>query len=472
MRRAVVGAGALALALAACSGQPDRSARPSPSPPSTGSPTGSPPAADCPATYAAPDPRRPRVSLRFRLDGTQVTGQESLAFTPDLAVRELVFRLWPENPNSRRAGARLVVTSAAVEGRSVAATVSARDRTLLSVPLGRLVAPGTTVHAVLGFRLTLPPAGRDRYGAGGGAAWWGTGAPLLAWERGVGWATEQATRVFGESQTSEAAVTDVAVDVPAGPTVLMTGRQSAPITRPGGRRLWRAHAEAARDVSVAVASFALRRGVLAGGAPVTVGVAAGLALDPRRLLDGTVGAVARYVEEFGPYPYESLTVAAVPGLERSGVEYPAAIQVGTEPFPFTLPHEVAHEWFYGLVGNDQARDAWLDEGFATYAQSMLAVQTRQGAADALAHRPEAVDQPTDVWDGRIEDYFPVVYLKAAGALLAARTAAGEQRFDRAIRCYVAANAWRIARPADLARALTGLPPALEVLRRAGALPAR
>ena len=37
----------------------------------------------------------------------------------------------------------------------------------------------------------------------------------------------------------------------------------------------------------------------------------------------------------------------------------------------TASHEVAHEWFYGLVGNDQGRDPWLDEAFATYAEALV-----------------------------------------------------------------------------------------------------
>lgn len=36
----------------------------------------------------------------------------------------------------------------------------------------------------------------------------------------------------------------------------------------------------------------------------------------------------------------------------------------------TASHEVAHQWFYGLVGDDQARDPWLDEAFATYAEAL------------------------------------------------------------------------------------------------------
>jgi aminopeptidase N len=48
--------------------------------------------------------------------------------------------------------------------------------------------------------------------------------------------------------------------------------------------------------------------------------------------------------------------------------------------------------------------------------------------------------------------------------------AGAEAFEKAIRCYVNANAWRIAEPADLSSALAGLPEALAVMRRAGALP--
>ena len=74
------------------------------------------------------------------------------------------------------------------------------------------------------------------------------------------------------------------------------------------------------------------------------------------------------------------------------------------------------------------------------------------------------------WGGDEAAYYQTVYGKGSAALAAARSAAGATRFNAALRCYVNANAWRIARPADLARALRGLPKAVAVLRTAGALP--
>jgi aminopeptidase N len=69
-----------------------------------------------------------------------------------------------------------------------------------------------------------------------------------------------------------------------------------------------------------------------------------------------------------------------------------------------------------------------------------------------------------------DDYVQTVYGKGTAALLTARARAGPARFDAALRCYVAASAWRVAQPRDLAAALAGLPAATQVLRTAGALP--
>ncbi len=80
-----------------------------------------------------------------------------------------------------------------------------------------------------------------------------------------------------------------------------------------------------------------------------------------------------------------------------------------------------------------------------------------------------MDRPTESYRGHPNNYYFVTYDKGSAALRAARAAAGPTAWDRAVRCYVAANAWRIAAPSDLATAIAGLPKAVAVLRRAGAL---
>ena len=137
-----------------------------------------------------------------------------------------------------------------------------------------------------------------------------------------------------------------------------------------------------------------------------------------------------------------------------GIEYPSAILEAT-PSRAVLVHEVAHQWFYGMVGNSQFRDPWLDEAFATYAEAVVNPADATHLLAALNIDGD-VGAPMDRFAGE-RNYFAVVYGKGAAALLTARDAAGAAAFDAAIRCYVDANAWRIATPADLGAVLRGLP---------------
>lgn len=46
-----------------------------------------------------------------------------------------------------------------------------------------------------------------------------------------------------------------------------------------------------------------------------------------------------------------------------------------------VAHEVAHEWFYAAVGNDQYREAWLDESFAVYGEYVYQLYTGENESD-------------------------------------------------------------------------------------------
>ena len=138
------------------------------------------------------------------------------------------------------------------------------------------------------------------------------------------------------------------------------------------------------------------------------------------------------------------------------------------PSRSVLVHEVAHQWFYGMVGNSQFRDPWLDEAFATYAEATVNPRSVGQLSGALG-LPGEVGGSMAYFDGDTGTYFDIVYGKGAAALLAARQAVGADAFDEALRCYVDANAWTVATPTDVAVALADLPEALAVLAGAQAL---
>jgi len=179
-------------------------------------------------------------------------------------------------------------------------------------------------------------------------------------------------------------------------------------------------------------------------------------------------------ELLGPCPYTDLWISVLPGV-TDGVELSGAVQFGDLSDPEGLvSHEVAHMWFYGLVGSNQARDPWLDEAFASYAQRIV---DGEGSSDWDAHIPQRtagrVGRPMSYWatyDDASQAYGRGVYEAGGSALLKARRRGGEVEFDQALRAYLRENAHQIAVPSDVRDALDGLPAAVQVLVDVGALP--
>ena len=298
-------------------------------------------------------------------------------------------------------------------------------------------------------------------------SWWASGAPLLAWEPGVGWARDPFVDVSGETASSPVADVTLSVSAPERLTVLMTGDQAPPSTATDGRRTWTSEEPVARDVSVAVGEFTTTERTTPGGVRVTAGVLPDPELPVDTLADWTVQAIADLEQRLGPFPYRTLTVPLLPDY-GGGIEYPSSILQAT-PTRYVLVHEVAHMYFYGMVGNSQFRDPWLDEAFATFAEETLNPPPADQLERRLGLPGDAGDSMADFANDGTNVYFAIVYGKGGAALRAARDAVGAEAFDAAVRCYVDANAWTIATPGDVGAVLAELPGAVAVLARAGML---
>ena len=451
-------------------------------PPPTSSTTGT-PAISCPSSALPPDPKRPRVELTFTVgnDRRTITGHERVVFTPDLPVTDMVFRLWP-NGRGHLFGGSLTVSRARVDGRPVrlvaksAGGRSGTQGTLLSLPLPGRVAADTVIIADLDFTLALPQAALDRLGSDGQIAWWGTGAPLLAWQSGVGWSRTPGSATPGEMAVSEAADTEVIVVAPAADIVTANGVGAPPVRTSASTRRWRFVNHAARDTVVAVGPLQMITAAVStstGTVPVRIAAAPGMGGSAQELISDLGRALAPAVTTFGPYPFPVLNVAILPGLAGTGIEYPGMFLAGAGTGQSIVTHELIHMWFYGMVGNDQELHPWLDEAFATFGEQIVDASLYGAEPQITENLTEIaalpVDSPVSAFEQDFNGYDNVVYYKGAAALMLARARAGASSFDQALRCYVRTNAWTIATGADVAKALTPLPAAVGVLRQAGAL---
>lgn len=105
-------------------------------------------------------------------------------------------------------------------------------------------------------------------------------------------------------------------------------------------------------------------------------------------MESAKDSVALYTQLIGDYPYEELDVMQT--FMSSATEYPGLVMIGYPDLKMPneiaehgsystecslIAHEVAHQWFYASVGNDQYIEPWLDESFAEYCEDILYPQS-------------------------------------------------------------------------------------------------
>lgn len=159
-------------------------------------------------------------------------------------------------------------------------------------------------------------------------------------------------------------------------------------------------------------------------------------------------------------------------MEYPGIVFDAPEDAGKELFWVTA-HEIGHNWFPMIVGFDERRHAWMDEGFNTFIDVYQSDEFNRGeyAPKRDSEYAEGGGNPTDEIlpvladpdappilsraDTVIEKWrHPVTYFKSAlGLILLREQILGPERFDPAFRRFIAAWAFKHPKPADFFRAM-------------------
>jgi Peptidase family M1 domain len=270
------------------------------------------------------------------------------------------------------------------------------DRTVLQVPLPSPVEPGETLRIEVRWTARVPrPFART--GVIGQFYFLAQWFPKLGVLEDAGWNCHQfhATTEF----FSDYGVYDVSLTTPAGWTVGATGVERSRTENADSSVTHRYYQEDVHDFAwttspmfvESVAQF-VPAGPTAGPDPhAQRPVTLRLLLQPEhrgqaeRHLAAARKLLEYYSQWFGPYPYEQLTIVD-PAFQSDadGMEYPTFITAGTRwwnpdvitintPEEVTM-HEAGHQWFYGIVGNNEFEDAWMDEGINTYASARAMLQ--------------------------------------------------------------------------------------------------
>ena len=306
----------------------------------------------------------------------------------------------------------------------------------LRVPLADL-APGASTRIEIGFSLDVgrsPDAFTARTSVENGVFSFGQWFPILS--------TEHEIYGLGDPQISFSADVirlelETTTSLPRD-AVACPGLESAPET---SGRSWICDSADVRDFSFVVnPRFQLTirdaDGTEIRAYTETVSGAATADL----AADGLIGLEAAY----GEYPWPDLVLAEVGSGGGFSMEYPRMIHLTRDKVadPYVVYHEVAHQWFYAQIGNDQQTEPWLDEAFADFSARYL-----MGIGEnACSTRP--VDSPVFAWEAgtttggdwtSCDGYFHAVFYRGTAFLNEVQDAMGEEGFFSAMREWVEDN---------------------------------
>jgi hypothetical protein len=316
---------------------------------------------------ATPDGLRYDVTLRGNADGSRWTGRQRVSFRNSSArpLREVYVRLWGNGVDKcGRPGAPRPVRVSQVRG-GIAGPLGVNCTALriaLPKPLGR----GERTAVAFDVSITVPKR-NSRFGREGAFRFLGNALPVLAVRDTAGWHLDPYVST-GESFYALASDFRVTIDHPSALRIPATGRTW---TRPGGpgRSVTVSVAHRVRDFAWAAGPFRTAVETTPGGVRVRSYWAPGTsAVGVRLTREDGAAAVDRFGEEFGRYPYGEIDLVMTSGF-GGGMEYPGLVLLGTTEEGSAVVHEVAHQWWYGIVGNDEYRAPWLDESFAQYANA-------------------------------------------------------------------------------------------------------
>lgn len=405
----------------------------------------------------------------------------------DVPLKELWFHLYP---NAYREGAKfspvatsriteaypngrsysvMKVDSVAVNGKAKDVTVAGDDENVLVVALDKTLDPTEKTSVKIEYSVKLPNV-RHRFGYTSKSVNLANFYPVACMYRDGAFVADPYYS-NGDPFFSECADYSVELTVPEKFECACTGEITS---KSNGEKTvtYGISANNVRDFAAVLGEYQKMSG-LSGSTIVNYMYYKDS--DPEKALNAAIDAVRVFGGMFGAYPYKEYTVVQT-GFLQGGMEYPCLSMISDECTGDTkldvIVHETAHQWWYGVVGNDEVKHSWLDEAMAEYS-TMMFYENAEGykytfdgkRADALGAYmlycetyknnglgDTTMTRPINEYADETE-YSYMIYVKGALMLDDIRNTTGTEKFKAGLKRYYSENKFGIAEPQDLIGAM-------------------
>jgi hypothetical protein len=405
------------------------------------------------------------IDLKIDKEYGGISGDQKVRYTnqEDSALDVIYFRLF-----SNASGSNLKVSDVQVDGFGVEGT-SEYGNSAFRVPLATALDPGKSTEITLSFTAELPLDMAGNYGLYGyfdGSLVLDEFYPVIPVYDDEGWNVDDLAS-NGDLTYNDVSFYKVRVTAPDALVLAATGEEIERVENDGMQIVTFA-AGPVRDFYVAGNEHWVVTTQDYDGTTINIyaaeklsGVTMAMNYSGRSL-----GVFSQYL---GDYPYTSFDVAAVPMLAL-GMEYPGIVTINEYYFdlknstqsgipasvilPTTVIHEVGHQWFYNLIGSDQADEPWVDEAFTQFITGYFYLdQQGEAGLDGLLqndwkarwgrvdYAKTSIGLPCSQYNHG--EYSPIVYGRGPIFVAQLRTEMTPEAFDAFMYDYATRNRWGI-----------------------------
>ncbi|HEX6288557.1 MAG TPA: M1 family metallopeptidase [Herpetosiphonaceae bacterium] len=418
-----------------------------------------------------PDASRYRISAVLDPQGHTISGAQAvrLTNTEDTALSEIYFRLYVNAPHYNEG--EITVEDVQIDGAAAQTSLEVND-TALKIALPQPLQTGQSIEVGMRFTTTVPDSGGG-YGifneSNGIFTLYNWHPEVAVYEKG-GWLLNPVSDQ-GDPTNTDAANYEVTFAAPHDVTVVTSG-VNVEQERQADRTAHTFVAALARNFVVVAGEQLQSASQDVGGVTIRSYFLPESAQGGRAALQTAARSIELFGKEFGPYPYKELDVVEVElGGGAAGMESTGLIMIGSEYYDpetaaplarlggtlegiegadilaFTTAHEVAHQWWYGIVGSDAYKQPWLDESLTNWSSAFYVDQAVGDDAGKIARDlfigvpyrvvlgegDRRLDQPVESFDD--QEYGAIVYGKGALMYDVLRQELGDEKFFAFLRRY-------------------------------------
>lgn len=354
------------------------------------------------------------------------------------------------------------------EGENLNYNIEGEDSNILKVELPVEVYPDESITFSVEFATTLANV-NHRLGYGNNAINFGNFYPVICmYEEGVGFKTDL-YHSNGDPFYSEVASYQVEITYPAKYTLASSGSLQS-TTEEEGVATSKVSGDKIRDFCFVLSDIFDSVSQKVGSTTLTYYGYEGDSLSSA--LEISVKALNTFNDLFGKYPYSTLNIVKTNFL-HGGMEYPNLVMISDnledDEIAYVIVHEIAHQWWYGVVGNDEYNHAWMDEGLTEYSTLLFFEEHEEynvDTASLITNATESyktfvrvytsvngevdtsMDRPLNKFDTQPE-YVQCTYTKGMLMFDSIRKSVGDRKFFKALKDYYQDFAYKNASPADM-----------------------